>query len=139
MNPSHPVFLRIAAALAAVTLLLLLAWPGFAQAPQPELPSPDSPLASPIGGFTYQGKLHSNGQPFSGVCDFQFGLWDAASGGALKSGPATSASVSVANGLFTTLVDLSNTYSEALWLGVAVARPRWHRARPQQPAAAHRR
>ena len=40
------------------------------------------PGATPLGAaFTYQGRLDRDGQPFTGTCDFQFGLWDAASGG----------------------------------------------------------
>src|ERR1043166_5834672 len=37
--------------------------------------------------FTYQGQLKNNGQPVSANYDFQFTLYDAASGGAVIAGP----------------------------------------------------
>ena len=40
------------------------------------------PGETPLGtAFTYQGRLDRDGSPFTGTCDFQFGLWDAASEG----------------------------------------------------------
>ena len=38
----------------------------------------------PLGtSWTYQGQLRRSGAAYNGTCNFQFSLWDAASGGAL--------------------------------------------------------
>lgn len=57
--------------------------------------------------FTYQGQLKNNGAVVNNTCDFQFDLWDSASGGLQVSVTATQTvpSVSVSNGLFTTPID----------------------------------
>ncbi len=58
-------------------------------------------LAANTGtAFTYQGRLSKDGAPVQGVCDFQFTLWDSASGGtALGTTPING--VTVTGGLFT--------------------------------------
>jgi len=60
--------------------------------------------AADIGtAFTYQGSLEKPaGTPVTGSCDFRFGLWDAAAGGAQKgTSPQTKGGVSVSGGVFT--------------------------------------
>ena len=60
---------------------------------------------TPMGtGFTYQGQLKQNGQPFSGSPNLIFKLFDAASGGNLL-GTQTVSGVNVSGGLFTVLLN----------------------------------
>jgi hypothetical protein len=51
--------------------------------------------------FTYQGSLNTSGTPANGNHDFQFVLFDAATGGAQLSATLAFNNVSVANGIFT--------------------------------------
>ncbi len=72
--------------------------------------------------FTYQGQLKdTGGKPITGTCDFQFGLWDALSGGIQVAGPVTP-TVLVTEGLFNALVDFGAPAFDgnARWLAVAV-------------------
>ena len=60
---------------------------------------------TPLGtGFTYQGQLKQNGQPFNGSANLVFKLFDAASGGNLL-GTQTASGVNVSAGLFTVLIN----------------------------------
>ncbi|MFC1464963.1 MAG: hypothetical protein ACFLMY_08955 [Candidatus Brachytrichaceae bacterium NZ_4S206] len=76
--------------------------------------------------FTYQGRLNSSGAPVNGACDFQFGLWDAASGGTQIGSTQTKTNVSVGAGYFT-IPDLdfgSGAFNgDARWLAIAVRCP----------------
>lgn len=82
---------------------------------------PESALGS---AFIYQGQLKNNGAPVNGNCDIAFGLYDAASGGSLMSGPITP-TVTITNGLFTTPLDFgANTFNgQARWLDLQVRCP----------------
>lgn len=87
-------------------------------------------FAAPQGtAWTYQGQLHSAGQPVSGPADFQFTLWDRADpsdpGGVLVADPIAVSAVDVLNGLFTVALDFGPDAfnGEARWLGIAVASP----------------
>src|SRR5947207_2667074 len=66
--------------------------------------------------FTYQGKLNENGNPASGVYEFQFTLNDTlAETGSYVSGSVTNTGVIVTNGVFTTSVDFgadTNTFPQ---------------------------
>jgi hypothetical protein len=56
--------------------------------------------------FTYQGKLDTNGVPYSGSAEFQFTLWDAGTNGnSVATNNPTSIITTVANGLFTVTLD----------------------------------
>jgi len=60
---------------------------------------------APLGtAFTYQGQLKSEGQPYTGACDFQFGLYDAPSVGTLL-GNFTLTDVPLTEGYFTVQLD----------------------------------
>jgi hypothetical protein len=78
--------------------------------------------SSPLGaGFTYQGKLLRGGNPANATCDFQFGLWDAATAGSQLGTIQTASGVVVVNGLFTVVLDFGNQFSgSASWLATAV-------------------
>jgi len=130
------------------TIVLLASAVSFAQE-QPPLPPPSDGLATekpvppedalrlqPLAGsattavmgtaFTYQGQLRKSGAPVNATCDFQFSLFDAASGGAQIGATQTKSGVSVSNGLFT-IPDLdfgSGAFNgEARWLAIAVQCP----------------
>ena len=65
---------------------------------------------SPLGtGFTYQGRLQQNGQPFTGSANLVFKLFDAPTGGNLL-GTQTLNGVTVSAGLFTVLLDPNSEF-----------------------------
>ncbi|MBC7225944.1 MAG: hypothetical protein H5T61_01745 [Thermoflexales bacterium] len=87
---------------------------GLSQAQGPEPPTgggqPQGEVSGPAlmgTAFTYQGYLKKGGTPYSGTCEFQFSLWDAAGTGSPPTGgnqigtPQTKTGVQVTNGLFT--------------------------------------
>jgi len=82
--------------------------------------------ATPAGtAFTYQGQLRSGGTGYSGSCDFQFGLWDADSGGSQLGATLTRTAVSVTDGYFAVSLDFGSGRfaGEARWLAIAVRCP----------------
>ena len=71
--------------------------------------------------FTYQGKLASGGSAVSGVYDFTFAVWNAASGGAQQGATFATNAVPVTNGYFAATLDVGNVFTgNALWLEIAV-------------------
>ena len=65
---------------------------------------------TPLGtGFTYQGQLKENGQPYSGSANLVFRLFDASSGGNLL-GTQTLNGVNVSAGLLTVLLNASGEF-----------------------------
>jgi hypothetical protein len=64
--------------------------------------------------FTYQGRLDESSGPANGSYDFEFQLFDVASGDASQGGSVTHSAVSVSGGLFT--VTLPQSKSLAPWL-----------------------
>jgi len=93
---------------------------GFAQ---DVIKNPDAPLGTSI---TYQGVLtYSNDNPINGSCDFQFSLYDAASGGAQVGTTLEKPAVILVKGTFTVELDFGNTAfaGEARWLEVKVRCP----------------
>jgi hypothetical protein len=58
--------------------------------------------------FTYQGKLTDSGNPATGNYDFQFSLFDAASGGTQLGTTQTLTNVAVSNGIFSVQLDFVN-------------------------------
>ncbi len=91
-------------------------------------PQSDGAHASSVNAgtaFTYQGQLKNNGSPVNGLCDFQFGLFDALSAGTQISTTQAVSAVSVANGLFTTQIDFgANAFTgDARWLDIQVRCP----------------
>jgi hypothetical protein len=82
-----------------------------------------SVAAAPAGtAFTYQGNLAAGGHPASGLYDFQFSLWDAATEGNSVAGPLSTNGVEVTNGLFTVSLDFGAGVfgGQAKWLQIAV-------------------
>ncbi len=78
---------------------------------------------SPLGtAFTYQGQLKNAAGPVTDTCNFQFSLWDAASGGTQIGATQTQSGVSVTDGLFTVQLDFGAAafQGEARWLAIAV-------------------
>jgi hypothetical protein len=72
---------------------------------------------TPLGtGFTYQGQLKQNGQPFNGSVNLVFKLFDAASGGNLL-GTQTLNGVDVSAGLFTALLDANGEFGASAFNG----------------------
>ncbi len=81
--------------------------------------APETPVGS---GFTYQGLLRSAGNPANGQYDFQFTLYDAASGGNQVGSLVAVSNQAVSNGLFTVQLDFgpSAFQGSARWLEMAV-------------------
>lgn len=71
--------------------------------------------------FTYQGRLADAAGPANGRYDLRFALYDAVTGGTRTSSIVTNAAVLVAEGLFTTAIDLGEDFGNAArWLEIAV-------------------
>jgi hypothetical protein len=86
--------------------------------------SPQASQAQMGTGFTYQGQLKKGSTLVTGICDFQFSLWDSLTGlTGQVSITQTKTSISVSNGLFT-IADLdfgaAAFTGEARWLQVTV-------------------
>ena len=82
--------------------------------------------AAPIGtAFTYQGQLKEGGVPVNTNGDFEFSLWDAATGGSPIGLTLTVSNETVVNGLFTVSLDFSTNgfTGDARWLQIAVRVP----------------
>ena len=124
-----------------LSMLLLLALLGVpaaagAQGPDPAsraaqeagvLLGPDAPLGTPLTtAISYQGQLKKQGTPVTGLCDFQFLLWDALTGGNAVDSQLTRLAVQVQAGLFT-VNDLSwyetAFKGEGRWLEISVRCP----------------
>ena len=76
--------------------------------------------------FTYQGRVVKDDTPVTGLCDFVFTLWDAASDGSQQGdSPQSADGVSVEDGLFTVTLDFgSDAFNgEARYLEIAVECP----------------
>ncbi len=118
----------LSSVLACVVLVLIIARVG-AQSADGRTAQPIGPemlTGTPISStFTYQGQLKSGGSAVTGPCDFQFGLWDAASGGAQVGVTQTLSAVNVSNGLFTVPLNFgANAFTgDARWLSMAVRCP----------------
>ena len=99
----------------------------------------ETPLTT---AFTYQGQLKQGGVPFGGTADFQFSLWDAATGGAQIGALVPVNAVHVANGLFAVNLDFGAAAfsGNARWLQLAVRSPAGSGAfttlSPRQPLTA---
>jgi hypothetical protein len=72
--------------------------------------------------LSYQGRLNISGAPANGTFDFEFALWDAATTGALLSGPISRNSLAVANGQFSTTLDFGGGAfnGSSRWIEIAV-------------------
>jgi hypothetical protein len=71
--------------------------------------------------FTYQGQLSSTSGPANGLYDFQFGVFDSASGSAQIGSTIVTNGIAVSNGLFTITLDFgANVFTgNARWLDLA--------------------
>ncbi len=71
--------------------------------------------------FTYQGRLETNGTPVNGFYDFQFSLYNAATGGTQVGSTITQTAIGVTNGLFTTSLNFGSVFTgNATWLSISV-------------------
>ncbi len=80
--------------------------------------------ALPGTAFTYQGQLKSEGQPYTGTCDFRFVLYHAPSEGT-PLGNLSLTEVSLTEGYFTVQLDFGATTftGEPRWLDISVRCP----------------
>ncbi|MBW6474993.1 MAG: tail fiber domain-containing protein [Anaerolineaceae bacterium] len=103
---------------AFVTAMLLFFTMGMAIA-QPS-------LSTSLGtGFTFQGQLKSSDTPYSGTCDFQFGLFDAVVSGTQIEDALVKTNITVSQGFFTVLLDYGDSAftGNNRWLEISVRCP----------------
>ena len=83
---------------------------------------PQAPAAALGPAFTYQGRLNDGSSPANGAYDFQFKLFDAASGGTQVGSTAGKNDLPVSGGLFTTDLDFGAAAfdGQARWLEATV-------------------
>lgn len=80
---------------------------------------------TPLGStFTYQGRIQADGEAVIDAADFQFTLWNAASGGA-QVGSAINMTLTPESGLFSANLDfgVAALNGDARWLQIAVRNP----------------
>jgi hypothetical protein len=103
---------------------------------------PPGPQALAGTGFTYQGQLKNATGLVTGVCDFQFSLWDAASAGVQVGATQSIAAVNVGGGLFTAQLNGAGQFGasafsgQGRWVQVAVkcaGDPAFTTLSPRQP------
>ncbi|MDY7080245.1 MAG: hypothetical protein SXV54_25465 [Chloroflexota bacterium] len=82
------------------------------------------PQAALGTGFTYQGRLDSDGEPVAGNCEMAFRLYDDGAAGS-QVGSAITTTVPITDGLFTVNLDFGSGAfdGEARWLGISVNCP----------------
>ena len=77
-----------------------------------------SPAAAPLGaGFSYQGRLSTDGAPVTGLCNFAFTLWDAGAGGAQIGNLHALNGVQVTNGLFSLVLNNATQFGTSPFSG----------------------
>jgi hypothetical protein len=105
-----------------LVVISLSALTGLAAGQEAQPPAPDVPEAPISAAFTYQGSLRSGSAPANGAFDFQFILYNAATGGSQVGPILTLEDVAVANGIFTVQLDFgaSSFDGQARWLEVGV-------------------
>ena len=107
--------------LALGLMLALAAGLSLAQGPGPQ---GDAGIqAAPVStSFTYQGRLNDGGSAANGAYDFQFKLYNTASGGSQVGSTVSKGDVAVTNGLFTVELDFGGGAftGDARWLGIGV-------------------
>jgi hypothetical protein len=83
-------------------------------------------MADATPGFSFQGVLEDTNVPYTGTCDMQFNLWDAANGGAKFGATQTINDVQVNKGLFTVQLNEGGQFGPdafnggARWLEISV-------------------
>lgn len=90
----------------------------------------ESALTTVGPGFTYQGRLQSNGNAVDDTCDFRFELWDAPSIGNQIGGMQEISDVPVTEGRFTVTLNDGNEFGDEAFDGSA----RWLRVHVRCPA-----
>lgn len=107
---------------AVLALLSFAAWAA-AQGPIPEQSL--EAQASVGSSFTYQGQLKQDGGVVDGSCDFQFRLYNAASGGSQIGSAQTATGLGVQEGFFTANLDFGGGAFDgaARWISVSVRCP----------------
>ncbi len=97
------------------TVILFMTIPGLAQ-------EPFRSGGTAGTGFTYQGQLTDGGNPANGTYDFQFTLFDEATGSGSPLGTVTKDDVTVTDGIFAVTLDFGSSVFDgnARWLKVSV-------------------
>ena len=121
-------FSRLILAIVAAVSCISLGWALAQDGAEPDSGDANAPAlveASLGRSFTYQGYLTQSGAPHNGVCDFQFKLWNAPTGGAQIGATQTATQVALTGGRFTALVNNADQFGPAAfdgherWLEVA--------------------
>jgi hypothetical protein len=107
----------------ALLLGALIVVPSGAVTAQGPGPQGNAGIEAALGtAFTYQGRLDDGGSAANGTYDFEFKLYDAASGGSEVGSTVTKGDVAVTDGLFTVELDFgSGAFTgDARWLEIGV-------------------
>ncbi len=81
---------------------------------------PNAPDVAVGTTFKYQGQIKRNTTLFTGTCDMQFKLWDAAAGGTQQGTMLSTNAVPVNNGVFAVELNFGNQFKgEARWVETA--------------------
>ncbi len=117
--------LLVRAGAPALALLLLFGSVLYAQEAEssaPVVPVENAAIDAALGSaFTYQGILEEGGSPATGAYDFQFALFNAASGGTQRGSTLTRIDVAVTRGAFSVLLDYGDIFgNEQLYLQINV-------------------
>ena len=98
---SRKILLSLISLVVIITTIAVFWRTEYVLAQAPRIPE-DAPLQT---GFTYQGYLTQSGTPVTGNCDFQFGLWDAASSGTRLGALQEESALTVENGRFSVVLN----------------------------------
>lgn len=99
---------RVLTTIGLVAVMIALVGAGWVAARGTAAPLAASGPMQTGTAFTYQGHLKDAGGVVTNTCDFQFGLFNAATGGTQMGSTVTASVVTVSNGLFTTQLDFGN-------------------------------
>ena len=75
-----------------------------------------------LAAFTYRGELERDGEPYDGICDIEFALYDAASDGSQVGSTVTVTDVVVVEGIFVVELDFNAASFDgnSRWLAISV-------------------
>jgi hypothetical protein len=104
-----------------VILISLLLCGMLASSAAAQSAGPEAAQAAVAAAFTFQGQLERDGAPFTGACDMQFKLWDAAGAGTQQGATLDAVGVGVGSGVFAVELNFGNHFTgQARWVEPAV-------------------
>lgn len=103
-----------------VVFIITLVCVGLAGSAAAQSDKPEAADVAVPASFTYQGQIKRSGALFTGTCDMQFKLWDAAAGGTQQGTTLAANAVNVDNGVFAVELNFGNHFTgQARWVEAA--------------------